>query len=220
MARVIAPKVNWLLPVLLLALSAVPIIVGVARLTWLAGGVIRPDSGRFASMPVPLALHILSIVVFGCLGAFMFTPSLRRRWPNWHRAAGRVLAPTGLIAASTGLWMTLYYPPGADDGPALFVLRLVFGSAMAVSLLCGLVAIRRRAFAEHGAWMLRGYAIGMGAGTQVFTTAVWLLLIGPTHEMSRAATMGAGWVINLALAEWILARRLTASKLNPVSSQT
>jgi len=213
-------KVRWLIPGLLFALTAVPIAAGVARLIWLANGTIRPDSARFAATPVPLVMHIVSIIIFGVLGAFMFTPSLRARWPHWHRIAGRLLAPAGLVAAFTGLWMTLLYSPGVNDGQILFALRLFFGSGMAVSLLLGLDAVSRKAFAEHGAWMLRAYAIGMGAGTQVFTTAVWLLLIGPTHEMSRAATMGAGWVINLALAEWILARRPAASKLNPVSNQT
>ena len=149
-------------------------------------------------------MHIVSIIIFGVLGAFMFTPSLRARWPHWHRIAGRVLAPAGLVAAFTGLWMTLLYPPGVNDGQVLFGLRLVFGSAMAVSLLLGLDAVSRRAFAEHGAWMLRAYAIGMGAGTQVLTTFAWLILIGPTHEMSRAFVMGAGWVINAMAAEWIL----------------
>lgn len=206
-------KVRWLIPGLLLALTAVPIAAGVARLFWLADGTIRPDSARFASTPIPLVVHIVSIIIFGVLGAFMFTPSLRARWPRWHRIAGRLLAPAGLVAAFTGLWMTLFYPPGVIDGQILFVLRLIFGSAMAVSLLLGLDAVSRRAFVEHGAWMLRAYAIGMGAGTQVLTTFAWLILVGPTNEASRAFVMGAGWVINAIAAEWILRRRPAPSKL-------
>ncbi len=211
-------RVNWLKPSLLLALTAVPIAAGAARLIWLGSGTLRPDSGRFAAMPAPLVLHILSIIIFGVLGAFQFSPAIRRRWPDWHRIAGRVLAPAGLVAAFTGLWMTLQYPPGVNDGPLLFGTRLIFGSAMATSLLLGLEAIRRRDFSDHVAWMLRGYAIGMGAGTQVFTTAAWLLLVGPIHESSRAAVMGAGWIINLAVAEWLIRRRVAASKITPAWS--
>jgi predicted membrane protein DUF2306 len=66
-------------------------------------------------------------------------------------------------------------------------------------------AIRRRAFASHGAWMTRAYAIGMGAGTQVLTHLPWFLCVdGKPGELPRAVMMGAGWVINVAVAEWII----------------
>lgn len=205
-----ASGISWLAPILLLALTFIPVAAGMARLSWLASGEIRADSARFAEGSAPLVLHILSVTMFGVLGAFQFSPGIRRRCPRWHRRAGQTLAPCGLVAAFTGLWMTLFYPPGADDGDLLFVMRLVFGSAMAVSLLLGVHAVRSRRFIEHGTWMIRGYAIGMGAGTQVITTAPWLLLVGPTHELSRALLLGAGWMINLMVAEWIIQRRQQA----------
>jgi hypothetical protein len=89
----------------------------------------------------------------------------------------------------------------------LYGLRLLFGSAMLLSLLLGIAAIRRRDFAQHGDWMLRGYAIGMGAGTQPLTLLAGALIAGPPSELSRALLMGAAWVINLAVAEWIIRKR-------------
>jgi len=89
----------------------------------------------------------------------------------------------------------------------LYGLRLLFGSAMLLSILLGVAAILRRDFAQHGAWMMRGYAIGLGAGTQVLTHLPWLLILGIPDELTRALLMGAGWVINLAVAEWIIRRR-------------
>jgi hypothetical protein len=71
----------------------------------------------------------------------------------------------------------------------------------------GLVAVRRREFAAHGEWMLRGYAIGMGAGTQVLTHLPVFILMGTPAGVPRAVAMGAGWVINVIVAEWIIARR-------------
>jgi hypothetical protein len=79
---------------------------------------------------------------------------------------------------------------------------------MLLSILLGVAAIRRRDFAQHGDWMLRGYAIGMGAGTQVLTLAAGAVILGPPGELSRALLMGAGWVINLAVAEWVIRKRL------------
>jgi len=86
-------------------------------------------------------------------------------------------------------------------------LRLLFGSAMLLSILLGVAAIHRRDFVQHGAWMLRGYTIGLGAGTQVLTLGVGALIAGPPNEFSRALLMGAAWVINLALAERIIRKR-------------
>lgn len=114
----------------------------------------------------------------------------------------------GLVAAPTGLWMAHFYLWPEGDGELLYVFRLVFGAGMALSLVLALAAIRRRDFLAHGAWMLRGYAIGMGAGTQVLTHLPWFLLVGRPGELARGLLMGAGWVINLAVAEWYIRTRL------------
>jgi hypothetical protein len=141
------------------------------------------------------------------LGAFQFVPSFRRRKPGWHRRVGRLLVGSGLVAALSGLWMAQFYRLPEHDGALLYVFRLLFGSLMAVSMVLGLVAIRRRQVARHRAWMMRGYALGLGAGTQVLTLGIGEIAFGPPGQVSRAVLMGAAWVINLALAEWIIRRR-------------
>ena len=56
--------------------------------------------------------------------------------------------------------------------------------------------------------MIRGYAIALGAGTQVLTHLPWLIFVGDTpDEFSKALMMGAGWIINIAVAEWIIRKR-------------
>ena len=57
--------------------------------------------------------------------------------------------------------MTLAYPWPEGDGEVLYVIRLVFGSAMAVSIVLAIRAIRRGDFASHGAWMMRGTIIAL-----------------------------------------------------------
>jgi uncharacterized membrane protein len=141
------------------------------------------------------------------LGAFQFAPGLRRRRPAWHRVAGRVLVPLGLAAALSGLWMTLFYPRPPIDDVLLTPIRLFFGAAMAACLVLGVTAVRRRDIAGHRAWMARGYAIGLGAGTQVLTHLPWVLLAGQPSGHVRVLLMLAGWVVNLAVVEWALRRR-------------
>jgi uncharacterized membrane protein len=197
---------NWLTPAALVALSAVPAVMGTLRLDELASGAaVTAENARFHAAPLPVVLHILAAIPFSILGALQFSPALRRR--AWHRAAGRLLAPCGLLAALTGLWMTLFYPWPAGDGRVVYLERLLFGSAMLACLVLALHAVRRRDFAAHGAWMTRAYAIGLGAGTQVLTHLPWLVLAEEKPgELARAVMMGAAWAINVVVAEWAIRR--------------
>ncbi len=189
-----------LIPAGLLALSAIPIIAGAFRLSQFAG--IAPSGGVSTGFAVPVTVHILSVTVFAILGAFQFSTEFRRRRPGWHRCAGRVLVASGAIAALSGLWLTLY--AGWNSGALLFLIRLVFGTAMLVSIGVGFRTIRRGEVGRHRAWMIRAYAIGLGAGTQVVTQLIGELAAGKPDELERALLMGAGWAINVAVAEWTI----------------
>jgi uncharacterized membrane protein len=197
----------WLVAALLL-LSAIPLAAGAIRLTQLAGGAeITPANARFFASPLPVVLHIVGAAVYIILGAFQFAPAFRRRWPGWHRVAGRLVVVCGLLVGLSALWMTLFYPWPKGDGELLYVLRLLFGSAMVISIVLGFTAIRRRDVRRHRAWMMRGYALGLGAGTQALILLAGELIAGPPSELSRALLMGTAWVINLAVAEWIIRKR-------------
>lgn len=203
-------KPVWLMPASLLALTTVPAIAGIARLIQLnSDPAITAENARFFSAPLPVVLHILGAIVYCTLGAFQFSSSLRTNNPGWHRQAGRVLIPVGLTASFSGLWMTIFYPTASHnfDGPALQVMRLVVGAAMTVSIGLGLRAILQGKVEEHRTWMMRAYALGLGAGTQVLTHVPWMLFPAIRGETTRALCMGAGWVINIAVAEWLSIRK-------------
>lgn len=209
-------RAQWPVPAALLFLSLIPVIAGAARLSELAGGgAVTAQNERFFDSPIPVVTHIVSVTVYCLLGALQFVPSLRNARRKWHRMAGRILVPAGLLAALSGLWMSVFYALPEGDGEALLILRFIFGSAMAVSIILGFLAVRLRDYVAHSAWMTRGYAIGLGAGTQALVFLPWMLVFGPTDEATRAALMGASWIINLAVAELVIRRR--AGKSTPAS---
>lgn len=205
-------KADWLIPTALLALSFVPMAAGTVRLVQLGvGAEIAPDNARFFAAPLPVVVHIVSGIPFSIFGALQFAPGLRRRKPNWHWVAGRLLVPCGLAAALSGLWMTQFYPtgispPASFDGPFVYAIRLLAGSAMALFLCLGVAAVLKRDIPRHQAWMMRGYALGLGAGTQVLTHLPWFLFPNIRGELARTIFMAAGWAINLAVAEWLISR--------------
>jgi uncharacterized membrane protein len=200
-------KGDWLIPAGLIVLSLVPAMGGAVRLDAVTSGVETADNARFLAAPTPIVLHIFAATIYGFLGAFQFAPGIRRRNRGWHRMAGRILLPCAMIVALSGLWMTLTYPWPEGDGVVVYLERLVFGVAMLVSVVLGVDALRRRKYTEHGDWMIRAYAIALGAGTQVFTHLPWFILMdGKPGGAPRTFMMGIAWVINIVVAEWIIRR--------------
>ncbi len=200
-----------LLPLWLVLLMAIPVIAGLVRIYTLAtGATITPENIRFFDAPLPVVLHIVSACIYALFGALQLTPSFRRRFPIWHRRAGRVLILAGLTVALSGLWMTLLYPLAPLQGSLLFWTRLVLGSAMALWLVQGYMAARRRDIATHSAAMIRAYAVGLGAGTQALTQLPYFLIFGRPDQATIDVLMLGAWLINLAVAEWVI--RATRSR--------
>ncbi|MBB4844583.1 putative membrane protein [Paucibacter oligotrophus] len=205
-------KSDYLVPLALLMLAALPLLVGALRLAQLASGTdLSATNARFMAAPLPIVVHIVASSVFAFLGAFQFSPWLRSQAPKLHRSAGRLVLLGGCGCAASGLWMTLFYPrvespPASFDGPWLFVIRLLVGLAMLLALGRGFWAIRQRDIQDHRAWMMRAYALGLGAGSQVFTHIPWFLFPGIQGELARTVCMGAGWALNLAVAECLILR--------------
>ena len=101
--------------------------------------------------------------------------------------------------------MTQFYPREEGTGILHYLFRLGFGSAMATCLVLGVAAVQRHHFVEHQAWMVRAYALAAGAGTQVFTQGINESAFGAS-ELSSGLALGAGWAINLTVAEYVIAR--------------
>ncbi|MDQ0726516.1 DUF2306 domain-containing protein [Microbacterium sp. W4I20] len=196
------PKSGWPAITGLLLLSALPVLGGVLRLTEVSAGA---EGASPLTSTVALIAHIVSMTVFCLIGAFQFSPALRTRH-RWHRAAGRVLIPAGFLAASSALWLAVFFG-GHPDELALAMIRLVFAVAMTVFLLRSVIAIRRRDFAAHGAWMTRAYAIAVSGGTQALVFALWTIPLGEVDAFGEAWLVAAAFVINSAVAELLIRRR-------------
>ena len=134
--------------------------------------------------------------------------SIRRRFLKWHRLAGRLLVGAGIISAISGLWMTHYYPLPEDlQGSLLYIVRIVVGTLMIVYILLGLSAVLNRRMTQHRAWMIRAYALGLGAGMQVLVVIPWMVTVGEPSGLTRDILMTLAWVINIAVGEWFISQQ-------------
>jgi uncharacterized membrane protein YozB (DUF420 family) len=191
-----AAGAGWGVPAALIVLSLIPVIAGSL-----------PANPRIDAVPAPVVVHIIAAAVYAFLGSFQFSARLRRGRPSWHRRSGRLLVGAGMLVALSGLWMTLFHT-GAPGGDLLWAVRLLVATAMAASIVLGFTAIRRRDTTAHRAWMIRAYALAVAAGTQAFTQGIGEATFG-TSDLSTALSVSAGWVINVAVAEWAIRRPST-----------
>lgn len=205
-------------PAMLIVLSIIPILAGIVRVHGVVAGELTIENARFFMSPIPIIFHIVTASIFCILGAFQFPQYYRQRWPNWHRLSGRVVITFGLVSALSGLWMTLFYQiPSSLQGNSLYYFRIFVGCAMAVSIVLALISIMKRDISSHRAWMIRAYALGQGAGTQVLVFIPFMIVMGDVTGFLRDMLMISAWVINSIIAEFIIWRSII-SKQNYVIS--
>ena len=205
-----ATRIDWKVPLVLLLISAIPVAVGIARLMGLTGNPeISTDNARFVAAPFPVIAHIISVSLFSILGALQFSSTLRQRSTQWHRVAGRIVAASGVIAALSGLWMTVMYAiPPELQGDLLYVVRVFVSVAMLFSIFIAMAAVKVGDIATHRTWMIRAFALGQGAGMQVVVLLPWMLFIGKPNILQRDVLMSSAWLVNLVLAEMAIHRWL------------
>lgn len=198
---------HWHTPAALILLGLIPIVAGALRVTEIASDPApTPDNARFLVAPVAIYLHAGGGSLYLLLGALQFYAPLRQRWPRWHRIMGRVLVLAGTLAAFAGLWMTQTFPADPGNPDMLYGFRITFGLGWILCLVFGLHAAWRRDIPTHRAWMMRGYAIGLGAGTTVLTYGFWIVIGGTDTPEVNALAIFAAWVLNLTVAEMLIQR--------------
>lgn len=210
-------KSEWTILVFVLVYSFIPTFGGLFRVLELAGGfALAPENPRALATPFPIVLHILGSFLFCLLGAIQFLPSIRLRHPLAHRAFGRIVAVAGCLSAGSGLWMTHFYGfPLSLQGNLLYWARIILGFLMIGFIVWSVLAVRSRNVLQHGACMLRAYAIGQGASTQTFIGIGWMILYGTEATgPPRDAMMVFAWVFNLLIAEILIWAVLAPKRLS------
>lgn len=155
---------------------------------------------------LPLAIHAASSVLFLCLGALQVWPNFRIRHILWHKRAGRIAFFSGILGATSGLWLTLVHID--ISGPIHFWGRILASTFWMLALIVAIYAISRRDIRNHQRWMIRAYAISIPAGSLVFVLLPLVLIFGEDgNDLMFEVVQTAAWPIHIAVAEWAMRRR-------------
>lgn len=192
----------WLVCILLFA-TFIPILSAPLRMYQIIFGLLPADAIKFAVVPWWLFLHSLGGMLFGLLGPLQFAGTLKRRFGKLHRITGRVFVAAGFFLGLSALRLLFEFPEASTW--VLVSARLLAGFGLILALTIALVAIKNGDIANHRAWMIRGYAIGMGSATIAFIMLPIFLITGKAVEGYISDLLFvASWVINLVIAEWAI----------------
>lgn len=150
-------------------------------------------------------LHVLPGLAFMILGPLQLTPAIRDRFPVFHRWSGRVfLLASGCIAV-TAIILGVLRPFG---GPLETAATFVFTAVFVVSLGMAFRHVRRREYAAHREWMIRGFAVGLGVATIRPVAGVAMAVTGRELADVLGIAFWIAFSLHLLAAQlWIVATR-------------
>lgn len=185
----------WMLVLLCLGVSGYAVVV----YTFLPlGAVLHPDMRAvFETYPLTIYAHVFGASVAMALGPFQFWGRLRAQRPTLHRWMGRLYLALGVgVGGVSGLFMAFHAFGGV-------VSQLGFGCLAAGWLVTGVLAyraIRARDIATHRRWMVRNFALTLGA----LMLRLYLpgsVASGVAFETAYPVIAWLCWVPNLIVAE-------------------
>lgn len=215
------PKLNWPIVGLLLFLAGVPGLPAAFILASVAMG--PPADGQahaFVNMlhfssPMPVIVHGGAGVMFFLTMPFQFSTALRKKYTEWHRAAGCIVIMSGFVIACSAPWMHQVFSP--NSGLPRFSGLLTMSAGMIIGFSLALRAALKRNITQHRAWMMRAVAITLGPVTPaLFTIPIYLIFGGldelylGLRQLELDYARWFGMAINLAMVECLLFKKRTS----------
>jgi Predicted membrane protein (DUF2306) len=191
------------LVLMLFVLTFIPIASAPVRMVQILTDQLPAEAIKFTSVPWALFFHALGGLAFGLAGPLQFAGALRFRFGWLHKLTGRIFVIAGLFLALSALRLLIEFPH--DSTWVLVFARAAASLGMLLAITLALGAVWDRNFAQHRAWMIRTYALGMGSATISFIQLPIFLIRGQALEGYFADSLFVlSWVINLTLAEIII----------------
>lgn len=203
MTRVFTKPV--VVPATLLLGTLLTIILALVQVVQIPLGALPEDSRRLSAAPVWHFMHVLGGAMFGILGPIQFGRVLMNRYGFLHRVMGRAFVAAGAMISLSSLGL-LWHFTGAYS-VAMSSGRLLFGIALGVALVLAMQAIRKRDVVRHRNWMIRAYAIGIGATavSMVFFPIYVITGEPPMGLVADTAFLGS-WTACVVFAEGLVRR--------------
>ena len=168
-------------------------------------GALPVDSQRLSTAPIWHFMHVLGGATFGLLGPIQFSRVLMRKYGLLHRFMGRVFVAAGAMISLSSLGLLWHFPD--TNSVAVNSGRLLFGIALGIALAIAMQAILKRNFTSHRNWMIRAYAIGIGAtAVSMVFFPIYAITGAPPTGLAADLVFLASWMACVVFAEGLVRR--------------
>ena len=190
----------WRTCFLLLLLGMISIALGSLQLSEISQG---NAQGSYATMPLPVVVHIIFGIVFNLLSPFQFAPNIRTNYPKFHRYSGRLLVVSAIPVVFSALWMNQYFP--SYGGTLKYTGIIAYCIVLLGSLFLAIKYVMRKDIQNHRLWMMRAMAAALGPATQRLIIIPVVLIFGEEVVTDRVIGLliWSGILINLAFVEYL-----------------
>jgi hypothetical protein len=200
----LAPRVRTaLLVVLVLASLGIAGYALIAYTLYPIGSLVHPQMQRtYETQRLGILAHIFTSCLAIALGPWQFIPAVCTRWPKAHRWIGRAYLGLGVLPGGiAGLYMAFHAFGGMISHTGFCLLSL----AWLFTAYRGYSAARAQRFAEHRAWMIRNFALTLGAVTLRMQLGA-CFAAGLRFEDFYPWLAWTAWIPNVFAAEWLIRR--------------
>jgi len=154
------------------------------------------DYSQYAWYLLVFRIHIFTGLVSILSGAIQLIEYLRIRYPDIHRALGRIYVCCVFASSICGLLVAPLSLGGAITSAGFSFLALIW---FYFTLLAFRTAIHGK-IKEHWKWVLRSYALTFSSIT--FRSMLLVSLLAPIEfELTYQVSSWACWILNLAIVE-------------------
>lgn len=120
-----------------------------------------------------ISLHMILGGALTVLVPLQLSPGLRRRFPHWHRGAGRLLVAGALLTGAAGCAFILMR--GTIGGMWMDAGFLLYGALMMLAAAQAWRFARAGRFVPHRAWALRLFVLVLGSWLYRVHYGLWYL---------------------------------------------
>lgn len=146
-------------------------------------------------------VHVFTAIAVLPAGFTQFSKYVRKHYRALHRSAGYIYAvAVVLLAGPSGFIIGLYANGGLSSQIAFCLLAVlwIYFTVKAVQ------TIRSNQVGEHRRWMIRSFALALSAITLRAWKVAIVAVFEPRPMDAYVIVAWLGWVLNLAVAEWII----------------
>ena len=164
---------------------------------------------RYIQHPWIALLHMVPGLLFLTLAPLQFVARIRQQRIGVHRWLGRVLATCAMITGVFALVVSFGFP--AFGGISTQAATIFFGAIFLFALAKAIRHIRKKEVSRHREWMIRVFALAMGAASIRGFIGLFMGLSDYSLEQIFGTSFWLGFGVNLLIAEvWIHQTRAIA----------